>query len=189
MSHARVNRCFQEFAQDHESLGDLKTAPFQFFLVDGTKVPPQGPSGEHMGQVEMGWALASLGTPSRFEPVGFWINSYWAKIRKDLSRQLKYRKLKILFSDGARGIEENLLHSGMDHHRCLWHGKRDFLCLLYADGARKVGQLPFLEKLQSIPTLNFTKPQWEQLCPEDRHRVEQLVHAAGLSRIIEGFES
>jgi hypothetical protein len=122
----------------------------------------------------MRWALASLGSESRFEPVGFWIDTDWAQIRKDLQRRPKYKKLKTLFSDGGPGIQENLLRKGMDHQCCFWHGKREFPYLLYADGAKKTKQAPFLEQLQSIPIMNFSKSQMERLHPEDCPYVERI---------------
>jgi hypothetical protein len=72
----------------------------------------------------------------------------------------------------------------MDHQRCLWHGKRDFPYLLYADGAKKAEQLPFVEKLKSIPALNLTQSQLEQLRPEDRPKVEQIAQQTQ-----QGFQS
>jgi hypothetical protein len=190
MSHTTVHSRLQEFAQNHDPFGDLKKIPFQFLLVDGTKVRLQGSFGKDLGQTEMRWALASLGPSYRFEPVGFWIDTNWTQIRKDLSRRLNYPQLKILFSDGGPGIEENLLRPGMDHQRCLWHGQRDFPYLLYADGAKKKEQLPFVEKLKSIPALNLTKTQLEQLRPEDRPVVEQIAQQTqqGFQQLLEALD-
>lgn len=168
MSHTTVHSRLQKFAHEHNPFGDLKGIPFQFLLVNGTRVHLQGAFGKDLGKVEMRWALASLGPERRFEPVGFWIDTDRAQIRKDLERRLNYKKLKILFSDGGPGIQENLLGKGMDHQRCLWHGKRGFPYLLYADGAKKANQAPFLDQLQSIPIMNLSKPQMERLRPEDR---------------------
>lgn len=174
MSHATVHRRLQKFAHAHNPFGDLKGIPFQFLLVDGTRVHLQGPSEKDLGKVEMRWALASLGSESRFEPVGFWIDTDWAQIRKDLQRRLNFKKLKIFFSDGGSGIQENLLRKGMDHQRCLWHGKREFPYLLYADGAKKAKQAPSLDQLQYIPIMNLNKSQMDRLRPEDRPVVEQI---------------
>lgn len=174
MSHTTVHSRLQKFAHEHHPFGDLKAVPFHFLLVDGTKVHLQGPSGKDLGKVEMRWALASLGSESRFEPVGFWIDTDWVQIRKDLERRLTYKKLKILFSDGGPGIQENLLRKGMDHQRCLWHGKREVPYLLYADGAKKTKQAPFLDQLQSLPIMNLSKSQMEHLRSEDRPHVEQI---------------
>jgi len=175
VSPSTLHGRLQEFAQSHNPFGDFKTSPFQFLLVDGTKVHLQGPVGKDLGQTEMRWALASLGSCRPFEPVGFWIDTPWSQIRKDLSCRLSYQKLKVLFSDGAPGIEENLLHAGMRHQRCQWHGKRDFPYLLYADGIKKAQQQPFTEKLASLPAMDLTKSQMEQLRPEDRPMVERIV--------------
>jgi hypothetical protein len=174
MSHTTVHGRFQQFAQTHNPFGSLKEIPFQFLLVDGTKVHLQGHGAEDLGQVDMRWALASRGPSSRFEPVGFWIDTRWAQIRKDLNQRLNYPKLKALFSDGGPGIQENLLHPRMEPQRCLWHGKREFPYLLYADGLKKDQQAPFLQKLQSLPALNFTQYRMEQLRPEDCPLVEQI---------------
>lgn len=174
MSPTTVHRRLREFAQTHDPFGERKEIPFRFLLVDGTKVRLQGVGGKDLGQVEMRWALASLGSLFRFEPVGFWIHTDWKEIRKDLNRRLNYRKLQVLFSDGGSGIEESLLGSAMKHQRCLWHGKRDFPYLLYADGIKKGKQDPWVEKLKSIPALQLTKDQLESLRPEDRPRMEAI---------------
>src|SRR5215471_13171784 len=68
--HTTVHRRLQEFAADHDPFGPMKDRAFRFLVVDGTKVHLQGALGQELGQVEMRWALASLGGASRFEPVG-----------------------------------------------------------------------------------------------------------------------
>ena len=175
MSHTTVHRRLQQVAARHSPFGNLKETAFRFLLVDGTKVHLQGSSGEDLGQAEMRWALASLGPHSRFEPVGFWINTTWAQIRQELQQRLDYEKIEVLFSDGGPGIEENLLRAGMHYQRCQLHGKRDFPYLLYADGAKKLEQAPFIEKLNSLPAMKLTKSQLEDIRPEDRHRIEQIA--------------
>jgi len=60
--------------------------------------------------------MASLGSLGRFEPVGFWIDTKWAEIRKELEERMDYQKLEVLFCDGGPGIEENLLHP---EHACI----------------------------------------------------------------------
>lgn len=190
MSPSTVHRRLQEFVQNHNPFGERKNTPFRFLLVDGTKVRLQGAGAEDLGQAEMRWALASLGSIHRFEPVGFWIHTDWKDIRKDLNRRLNYRKLKVLFSDGGPGIEESLLGPGMKHQRCVWHGKRDFPYLLYADGIKKGEQAPFVEKLESIPALQLTKHQFESLRPEDRPFIEQLVRETkqGFTQLVEALD-
>lgn len=190
MSPATVHRRLQEFAQTHSPFGEMKHIAFRFLLVDGTKVHLQGPTGEDRGQAEMRWALASLGAQSRFEPVGFWVNTNWAKIRQDLNRRLNYRRLKVLFSDGGPGIEENLLGTGMKPQRCQWHGKRDFPYLLYADGIKKAQQAPLVEKLKSIPALYLTKAQLEDLRPQDRPFIEQVARKTkqGFRQLLEALD-
>lgn len=190
MSHTTVHRRLREFTQDHSPFGEMKKIAFRFLLVDGTKVRLQGSGGQDLGQAEMRWALASQGSNRRFEPVGFWINTRWAEIRQDLNRRSNYRKLRILFSDGGFGIEENLLTKGMKPQRCFWHGKRDFPYLLYADGIKKTKQAPFLEKLKSIPAQNLTKNQLETLQPKDCPLLEQIARKTrqGFQQLIEALD-
>lgn len=175
MSHTTIHRRLQGFARDHDPFDDLKERPFRFLLVDGTKVRLQGARGCNLGLVEMRWALASEGANHRFEPVGFWVHTDWKTIRRDISKRLNYRKLKVLFSDGAPGVEEALLSKTMIHQRCLWHGKRDFPYLLYADGLKKAEQQPFIKQLNAIPAMMMSTGQLEALRPEDRPRVEQII--------------
>lgn len=190
MSHTTVHSRLQQFAQGHDPFGELKAKPFRFLLVDGTKVHLQGPQAEDLGQVEMRWALASLGPSAPFEPVGFWIHTEWAEIRKQLEERLDYGKLEVLFSDGGEGIEENLLRDGMKNQRCQWHGKRDFPYILYSDGLKKPDQIALREKLQSIPAMTLTKAQLEKLRPEDRPLVEEVAHKTeqGFKQLLEALD-
>ncbi len=183
MSHTTVHSRLQRFGRDHDPFGVMKDRVFRFLVVDGTKVHLQGPAGKDLGQVEMRWALASVGSPSRFEPVGFWIDTEWAEIRKELEDRLDYQKLEVLFSDGGSGIEENLLHPAMKQQRCQWHGKREFPYFLYADGFKKAEQGSLVEKLQSVPVMTLTQNDMEKLRPEDRPLVEQMVE-----KTQQGFE-
>jgi hypothetical protein len=175
MSHTTVHRRLQELAASHDPFGPMKDKAFRFLVVDGTKVHLQGALGKDLGQVEMRWAMASLGSPSRFEPVGFWIDTKWAEIRKELEERMDYQKLEVLFCDGGPGIEENLLHPGMKPQRCQWHGKREFPYFLYADGFKKPEQQSLVEKLQAVPVMTLTQNDMEKLRPEDRPLVEQMV--------------
>lgn len=183
MSHTTVHRRLQELAASHDPFGVMKERAFRFLLVDGTKVHLQGPLGKDLGQVEMRWAMASLGSLSRFEPVGFWIDTEWAQIRKELEERVDYDKLEVLFCDGGSGIEENLLHPAMKPQRCQWHGKREFPYFLYADGFKKAEQQWLVEKLQSVPVMTLTQANMEKLRPEDRPLVEQMVE-----KTQQGFE-
>ncbi len=115
--------------------------------------------------MEMRWAMASMGSLSRFEPVGFWIDTEWAEIRKELEGGLDYHKLEVLFCDGGQGIEENLLHPGMKPQRCQWHGKREFPYFLYADGFKKAEQQGLVDKLQAVPVMTLTHNDMEKLGP------------------------
>jgi hypothetical protein len=91
MSHATVHGRLREFAQAHNPFRERKEILFRFRLVDGTKVHLQGAGGKDLGHIEMHWALASLGSLLRFEPVGFWDHTGWKEIRKDLNHRLDYR--------------------------------------------------------------------------------------------------
>ena len=183
MSHTTVHARLQKLAQSHDPFGSMKDRAFRFLVVDGTKVHLQGPAGKDLGQVEMRWALASVGALSRFEPVGFWIDTHWAKIRKELEERLDYSRLEVLFCDGGQGIEENLLHPAMKPQRCQWHGKREFPYFLYADGFKKAEQQSLVEKLKAVAVMTLTQNDMEKLRPEDRPRVEQMVE-----KTQQGFE-
>jgi hypothetical protein len=165
MSHTTVHRRLQEFAARHDPFGSMKDKAFRFLLVDGTKVHLQGALGKDLGQVEMRWAMASLGSSSRFEPVGFWIDTQWGEIRKELEERLDYNQLEVLFSDGGPGIAENLLHPSMKPQRCQWHGKREFPYFLYADGFKKAEQQALVEKLQAVPVMTPVQADVEKLRP------------------------
>jgi len=151
MSHTTIHRRLQEFARSHAPFGELKDRPFVWLLVDGTKVHLQGKKGKDLGQVEMRWALASEGEGQPFEPVGFWIDTSWRQIRKDLAKRLNYAKLRVLFSDGELGIAESLLSRRMRHQRCMWHGKHDFPYILYTEGSRSPIKNPL--SISSRPSL------------------------------------
>jgi hypothetical protein len=183
MSHTTVHRRLQELAASHDPFGPMKERAFRFLLVDGTKVHLQGALGKDLGQVQMRWALASVGSPSCFEPVGFWIDTHWAQIRKELEERVDYHKLEVLFCDGEQGIEENLLHPAMKPQRCQWHGKREFPYFLYADGFKKAEQQSLVEKLKAVPVMTLTHNDMEKLRPEDRPLVEQMVE-----KTQQGFE-
>lgn len=175
MSHSTVHRRLQQLAVEQDPFGSMKERAFRYLVVDGTKVHLQGPLGKDLGQVEMRWALASLGPAQRFEPVGFWIDTRWAEIRKQLESRLNYPGLEIVFCDGGPGITENLLHPAMKAQRCLWHGKREFPYFLYADGFKKAEQQGLIETLQSVPAMTAVQADIEKLRSEDRPLVEQMI--------------
>jgi len=146
-------RRVQELAQKHVEWPSLKHRSFKFLMADGTKVELQEGRGSSMGQRAMRWAFACDNVGKRFEPVGFWVDKDWVSIRKDLEKRLDYGKLEVLLSDGAAGIEKNLLSCGMRKQRCIWHGKRDFPFLLYQDGLKKQEQQP-LRKLMEVEIIH-----------------------------------
>ena len=78
----------------------------------------------------------------------------------------------------------------MKPQRCLWHGRREFPYLLYADEAKKQKQKPFLQKMQSIPVFHFTQLQMEQLRPEDRPQITQIAHQTqkGFEELLEALD-
>ena len=157
--------------------------PYRFLMVDGTKVKLQGRRGKDLGHKEMRWALASQGPGHRFEPVGFWIDTEWSEIRTELEQRLDYKRLEVLFSDGGSGIEDNLLSEGMRQQRCLWHGKRDFPFILYADGLKKAEQQPFKSLFGQIPIFDLTKERLERIDPADKQTIDELAH-----KTRQGFE-
>jgi hypothetical protein len=175
ISHSTIYRRLQEFASRRAPFGDLKERPFAWLLVDGTKVHLQGKKGKDLGQAEMRWALASQGEGKPFEPVGFWIDTSWKHIRKDLVKRLDYARLRVLFSDGEAGIAENLLSRRMRHQRCMWHGKHDFPYILYTEGLKKPDQKPFVDQLKAIAAMSMSKDKLENLKPQDRAQVRQLA--------------
>lgn len=174
-SKSTLHRMVQELAERLGKWPYFKQRPFRFLMVDGTKVHLQGSKGKDLGQVEMRWALASVGPGKPFEPVGFWIGKGWATIRQDLEKRLAYQKIEVLFSDGGPGVEENLLASGMRLQRCLWHGKRDFPYILYQEGLKKTQQEPFKDLLKAIPAFGLTDPRLEQIDSQDYSQVKKLA--------------
>ena len=174
-SKSTTYRWFSDLSGSQSKWPCMTQIPFRFLMVDGTKVKLQGRRGKDLGHKEMRWALASQGPGHRFEPVGFWIDREWSEIRAELEQRLDYRRLEVLFSDGGPGIEENLLAEGMRQQRCLWHGKRDFPFLLYADGLKKTEQQPFKSLLGKIPIFDLTKERLERIDPADTHTIDELA--------------
>ena len=169
-------RSVQELARARGDWPPLKHRKFKFLMVDGTKVRLQR-QGESLGKAELRWAWAAEEIRGDFELVGFWVDQDWGTIRRDLSQRLEYRRLRTLFSDGGPGIAENLLSGTMDHQRCLWHGKRDFFCLLFQDGYSKAAQEPLRELVEVNPLFSLKQGDLEQLTASDRPLVTRLVRA------------
>ncbi len=86
-------------------------------------------------------------------------------------------------------IAEGLLDPGMRLQRCMWHGKRDFPYVLYADHLKKPQQEPFKTKLKSIPGMNLKQADLERLSAEDFETVEQLAEKTkqGFTELIEAL--
>jgi len=190
VSHSTIHRRLQEFACRHAPFGELKDRAFLWLLVDGTQVHLQGQKGKDLGQAQMRWALASEGEGKPFEPVGFWIDTSWKRIRKDLAKRLNYAKLRVLFSDGEAGVAENLLSSRMRHQRCMWHGKHDFPYILYTEGLKKPDQKPFVDQLKAIAAMSMNKEKLENLQPKDRAHVRQLAQQTeqGFDELLKALE-
>lgn len=173
-SKSTLWRRLQDLAETAGAWPPLQARPFRFLMVDGTKVRLQN-RGHSLGKAEMRWAMAAEEVSQPFELVGFWINTDWAAIRRDLERRLNYRRLRVLFSDGGPGIEENLLSSTMELQRCLLHGRRDFSFLLYADGIKGQAQERFRDLLDQNPLSHLRQTDLETLQPGDEPLVRKLV--------------
>ena len=169
-----LHRHLQELAEAHGAWPKLKHRPFRFLMVDGTKVALQE-RGHSLGSSELRWALASEDVGRPFSLVGFWVNRDWPSIRRDLSQRLDYSRLRVLFSDGGPGIEDNLLSPQMDQQRCIWHGKRDFSFLLYADQVKGKAQKPLLQLLDQNPLFQLQQADLEALSPADEPLIRKLV--------------
>ena len=189
-SKSTTYRWFREISKAHGTWPAMKEIPYRFLMVDGTKVHLQGPGGVDLGQKEMRWALASLGPGHKFEPVGFWIGKGWAEIRQDLKKRLTYKRLEVLFSDGGAGIAENLLAKGMRQQRCLWHGKRDFPFILYADKIKKAEQEPFRSLFDKISVFSLTKERLEAIDPADIQTIHDLAENTrkGFEQLLEALD-
>lgn len=177
MSRSTLHRQTQRFGQQQCGWPDMKRLGYRFLMVDGTKVRLQqkGKDGIKSRKVEMRWALASVDEHQQFDLVGIWIDGSWKQVRQDLERRLDYGKLEVLFSDGGPGIEENLIRSGMRCQRCVWHAKRDFPYVLYADQVKKPQQGPLKQAMDSIELMKLTKAKLEKISPAEAQRVLDLA--------------
>jgi hypothetical protein len=173
-SKSTLWRRLQEVAESQGGWPPLKHRPFAFLMVDGTKVRRQS-RGTSLEPAEMRWAWASEGVGKPFELVGFWVGDSWETIRLDLSRRLNYGRLRMLFSDGGSGIEDNLRSARMECQRCTWHGHHDFRFLLYADEVKGPAQREFLELLNRNPLFHLRQAELETLKPEDEPLVRKLA--------------
>jgi hypothetical protein len=173
-SKSTLWRRLQEVAESQGAWPSLKHRPFEFLMVDGTKVRLQH-HGASLESAEMRWAWASEGVGKPFELVGLWVGQDWKTIRRDLSRRLNYGRLRMLFSDGGPGIEDNLRSTRMEGQRCVWHGHHDFRFLLYADKVKGQDQREFLELLNHNPLFHLRQAELETLKPEDEPLVRKLA--------------
>ena len=175
-SKSTIWRRLQDLAEAQGDWPSFKDRRFEFLMVDGTKVRLQD-HGKSLGQTELRWAWASEGVGKPFEIVGFWVNQDWKTIRRDLSRRLDYGRLRMLFSDGGPGIEDNLRAARMDCQRCVWHGHHDFRFLLYADEVKGKDQKEFLELLNWNPLFHLRQAELETLTPADEPKVRKWTAA------------
>jgi len=173
-SKSTLWRRFQDLAETAGAWPPLGHRPFRFLMVDGTSVRLQD-RGYSLGKAEMRWAMAAEEPSQPLELVGFWVNTDWAAIRQDLERRIDYPRLRVLFSDGGRGIEESLLSSGMELQRCILHGQRDFSFLLYADGIKGQAQKQFRGLLDQNPLFHLRQAGLERLDPGDEPLVRELA--------------
>jgi len=167
-SKSTLWRRLQELAESEGALPPMKRRMFEFLMVDGTKVHLQA-RGYSLGTSELRWAWAAERVGEPFEWIGFWVEKNWSAIRRDLEGRLNYKRLRMLFSDGGPGIEENLRTLAMGYQSCLVQGKNDFRFLLHADGVKGKKQERFLELLAALP---------EDKYPKTRTYLENFSHQA-----------
>ena len=173
-SKSTLWRRLQDLAETAGAWPPLRHRPFRFLMVDGTTIRLQD-EGHSLGNAEMRWAMAAVEASQPLEPVGFWVNKDWATIRRDLDCRLNYPRLRVLFSDGGRGIEENLLSPTMKLQRCILHGQRDFSFLLYADGIKGQAQKQFRGLLDQNPLFHLRQVDLETLKAADEPLVRELA--------------
>ncbi len=173
-SKSTLWRRLQDLAETAGAWPPLRHRPFQFLMADGTRVRLQD-EGHSLGNAEMRWAMAAEEASQPLELIGFWVNKDWETIRQDLERRLNYRRLRVLFSDGGSGIEEALLAAGMEHQRCIVHGKRDFSFVLFRDGGKGRTQKRLRELLDRNPLFHLRKADLENLEPGDEPLVRELA--------------
>jgi len=149
--------------------------PYRFLMADGTKVQLQGLKGVDLGNHSLRWALASTGEGQPFDFVGIWIDRTWTAIAQDLQKRLHYNGLEVLVSDGESELIQTLRKPGMRLQRCVVHGRRDFPFILYADHLKNKKQTPFINLLDSIPALHFTKESMETLQSKDKSKIRDAI--------------
>lgn len=173
-SKSTLWRRLQELAESEGAWPAMKHRPFTFLMVDGTKVRLQA-GGYSLGTSELRWAWAAERVGKPFELIGFWVGKDWSTIRRDLDGRLNYQRLRMLFSDGGPGIEDNLRSAAMGCQRCLVHGKNDFRFLLYADHVKGKKQESFLQLLEHNPLFQLRQADLEELRSEDAPLVRRLI--------------
>jgi hypothetical protein len=173
-SKSTLHRRLQEISQYLDPFGSLREVPFRFLMADATKVKMQSFNPREFWISQLRWAAGATQEGGSFTPVGFWLDTSWEDIRRDLDKRLDYGRLEVLFSDGELGIER-LLADHMSHQRCAFHGKRDFSFTLYDDGVKRPDQSEFVDKLKEAPVFKWSQEKTETLKPEDRHRVTEMV--------------
>ncbi len=119
--------------------------------------------------------MASTGEGQPFDFVGVWIDRTWTAISQDLQKRLHYKGLEVLISDGESDLIQALRKPGMRLQRCVVHGRRDFPFILYADHLKNKKQMPFINLLDSVPALQFTKESMESLQSKDKSKIRAAI--------------
>jgi hypothetical protein len=170
-----IRRKLFDFSNSQCLFGDMSKIPYRFLMADATKVQLQGLKGVDLGNHSLRWALASTGEGQPFDFVGVWIDRTWTAIAQDLQKRLHYDGLEVLISDGESELIQALRKPGMRLQRCVVHGRRDFPFILYADHLKNKKQMPFIDLLDSVPALQFTKGSLEILQSKDKSEIRAAI--------------
>lgn len=185
ISATTFHRMFQLFSEGYAQWPKQKDIAYRFLMADGTFVRLQDGRGKSLGKKEMQWVMGSIGEGEPFSLLGFWLDTEWSKIKKELKEIINYSKIEVLFADGEREIQA-LLEEGMDLQRCVLHGEKELFYKLYLDGFKKKKQVPFKKLMAELPVFQLNKARLEKLSLKDRETVEKLADQSrqGLEEII-----
>lgn len=184
ISATTFHRMFQ-FLSSYAEWPEQKDVPYRFLMADGTPIRLQDGRGKSLGKKEMQWVMGSIGEGKPFSLLGFWLDTEWAKIKRELKGIIDYSKIEVLFADGEREIQA-LLEEGMDLQRCVLHGEKELFFKLYLDGFKKKKQAPFKKLMAALPVFQLNKARLEKLSLKDRETIEKLADKSrqGLEEII-----
>lgn len=185
ISATTFHRMFQLLAENYVQWPEQKDVPYRFLMADGTMVRLQDGRGKSLGKKEMQWAMGSIGEGEPFSLLGFWLNTEWLQIKRELKEIIDYSMIEVLFADGEREIQA-LLDEGMDLQRCVLHGEKELFFKLYLDGFKKRKQEPFKKLMSQLPVFQLNKARLEKLSHEDKGIVEEMAKQSrqGLEEII-----